>query len=61
MLDWEDQPGDAVVTVVIGVFALPLIYTMLWGVTVGRDRLHTTCLRSGRAAEEINSGFTLNV
>lgn len=61
VLDWEDQPGDAVVTVVIGVFALPLIYTMLWVVTVGRDRLHTTCLRSGRAAEEINSGFTLNV
>merc|ERR1711988_1570497 len=61
VLDWGDEPGNAVITIVIGVFSLPLIFTMFWVLTLLRDKLSGRLGQSRSPKEEHNHGFTHNV
>jgi len=40
VIDWGNHPGDAVVTLTIGVVVCPVIHTFIWMVSVARDWTH---------------------
>ena len=40
VLKWGENPGGAVLTMVMVTFALPVIHMAFWCITKGRDRLH---------------------
>lgn len=40
VIDWGNHPGDAVVTLTIGVVVCPVIHTFIWIVSLARDWTH---------------------
>ena len=40
VLDWEDNAGEAVTTILMGTAILPCIYVSLWCVTAARNWIH---------------------
>ena len=44
VLKWGEEPGQAVLTMMMAVVALPVIHVVFLGITKGRDMLHRKLL-----------------
>ena len=40
VLKWGEEPGFAVLVMMMAVVALPVIHMVFWAITRGRDRMH---------------------
>ena len=46
VLDWGGDPSGAVITLIIGIVALPLIFAFFWLLTLLRDRVQRKLAQS---------------
>ena len=64
VLDWEDDPKGAVITVVMGTAILPCIHTVFWCVTLLRDWIHKKLFLTSKwntSTGEVNNGFHISI
>ena len=64
VIDWGNHPGDAVVTLIIGVVVCPLIHVFIWVVSMARNWIHrklfltTKTIQVREANGVTNAAFT---
>lgn len=64
VLDWEDNPTEAVITVVMGTAILPCIHIAFWCITLLRDWIHKKLYMTSKwntSTGEVNNGFHISI